>query len=273
MCKRSVGALLIAGLWIFSGPTAVRASDVAAGHDAWLVSEGNATHDFAATPIPADFFEPGSDPFDDQVFFAGSGTGPCGDMLVERKAPLSLPDPLPSGDTVDIEIVALSLRSVDPITVTYNGGLDPGEWDVDVELSVNPQTTGSMTVTRTHDNGGVFDSVLPVVPKFTFTRVDPPNDTRELDFGVEGIPAIQIESDPNATWTHNVALPLICPASTPNFLARGPLQVPVQAVPVEKEQVQAVPVMGTWGLILLALMMVAGYALLAARRRRPELLG
>jgi hypothetical protein len=246
---------------------------VAAGHDAWLVSEGNATHDFAATPIPADFFEPGSDPFDDQVFFAGSGTGPCGDMLVERKAPLSLPDPLPSGDTVDIEIVALSLRSVDPITVTYNGGLDPGEWDVDVELSVNPQTTGSMTVTRTHDNGGVFDSVLPVVPKFTFTRVDPPNDTRELDFGVEGIPAIQIESDPNATWTHNVALPLICPASTPNFLARGPLQVPVQAVPVEKEQVQAVPVMGTWGLILLALMMVAGYALLAARRRRPELLG
>jgi hypothetical protein len=236
MCKRSIGALVIAGLWIFSGPTAVRASDVAAGHDAWLVPEGNATHDFAATPIPADFFEPGSDPFVDQVFFAGSGTGPCGDMLVERKAPLSLPDPLPSGDTVDIEIVALSLRSVNPITVTSNGGQDPEEWDVDVELSANPQTTGSMTVTRTHDNGGAFDSVLPVIPRFTFTEVNPPNDTRVLDFGPEGIPAVQVESDPNATWTHNVALPLVCPSSTPNFLAFGPHKDPYHPVPVESAQ-------------------------------------
>jgi hypothetical protein len=243
---------------------------VAAGHDAWLVPEGNATYDFAATPIPADFFEPGSDPFDGQVFFAGSGTGPCGDMLVERKDILSLPDPLPSPDTVDIEIVALSLRSVNPITVTYNGGMDPELWDVDVDLSVTPQSAGSLTVTRTHENGGVFDSVLPVIPRFTFTRVAPPNDTRVWNFLFE---ALQVESDPTATWTHNVALPLICPASTSNFLARGPLQEPVQAVPVENEQVEAVPVMGTWGLILLALMMVAGYAVLAARRRRPDLLG
>jgi hypothetical protein len=59
--------------------------------------------------------------------------------------------------------------SVDPIVVTYNGGLNPELWDVNVCLSAT-QTTGNMIVYKTHDNGGTFDSDLPVVPLFTFTR-------------------------------------------------------------------------------------------------------
>jgi hypothetical protein len=73
-----------------------------------------------------------------------------------------------SSDTIDIEIVALSLVGTEPITVTY-GGTNPELWDVEMALSSGySQTTGTMTIRQGCVGGGTFDSVLPVRPKFTF---------------------------------------------------------------------------------------------------------
>jgi hypothetical protein len=102
-------------------------------------------------------------------------------------------------DTIPIEIVEMKLVSTSPITVTFNGGQNPEQWDVEVELS-NPQTPGTMTLTRTGPNSGTFDSSLPVIPVFTFTKVGNPSDMRVLDFLLEGIsPSILTSTD--VPWT------------------------------------------------------------------------
>jgi len=67
--------------------------------------------------------------------------------------------------------VALSLVSSQPITVTYNGDLNPELWDVDICLSsVLPQQQGNMTINHTYPEGGTFTAVLPVMPRLIFTR-------------------------------------------------------------------------------------------------------
>lgn len=119
-------------------------------------------------PIPADFFGSGSDPFVGQIRLQGDPIDPpaLGDTstLVQRSDVPVLPaDPVGTEGTVDIEIVALSLVSADPITLTYNGGQDPEQWDVAVGLSDIAAPVGSLTATKTHDNGGTFD------PRCTFS--------------------------------------------------------------------------------------------------------
>ncbi len=100
-------------------------------------------------------------------------------------------------DTIPIEIVALSLQSAQPITVTYNGGMDPELWDVQVCLSDSGQQQGSMTIRKTHANGGNFDSTLPETPKLIFVR--------EVDSEVRVIdPTPQIDFQAtDGRWVHN----------------------------------------------------------------------
>ena len=59
-----------------------------------------------------------------------------------------------------------------------------------------------MTATKTHPNGGTFDSFLPVRPVFIFTRVSDMA-VRILDTGLLGFPPLQLQStgDP---FVHNV---------------------------------------------------------------------
>lgn len=102
------------------------------GIDAWTTPGGGSTAtDFSATPLPADFFDPGSDPFVGQILFKGNTNalgnpafGPV-DTIVERQAPADLTGGCPTQDTIPIQIVALGLTSISPITVTYNGGQNP----------------------------------------------------------------------------------------------------------------------------------------------------
>jgi hypothetical protein len=104
--------------------------------DPWDTSEdGETCQQFGggveSPAIPANFFEEGSDSFVGTACFIGVplGTTPFGeygeaDTLVERSAdPFDRCEP-PSTENreVDIEVVALSLESTGPITVTYNGG-------------------------------------------------------------------------------------------------------------------------------------------------------
>jgi hypothetical protein len=122
--------------------------------------------------------EPG--PFDEEALLAEHGLlgdsrdhGGLAmtDTIVMRQASASLPT-IGSSDTIPIEIVSLSLKSVAPLMVTY-GPTAPEFFDVSVELAPLPQTPGSMTLTRETQNGGTFDSVLPVLSSISFTNTNP----------------------------------------------------------------------------------------------------
>ncbi|MHC4086626.1 MAG: DUF7901 domain-containing protein [Planctomycetota bacterium] len=169
------------------------------GQCCFNVGCGRSYYEFNVDPIPADFFGPGSDPFLGMVKLEGSNPdGP--DTIIRRLADSNLPAP-PSTATVPIELVALSLKSCDPITVTENGGQNPSRWDVDVELSPTPAPVGEMIIIRTHDKSGTFTSEFYLQPKFTFTKVGTPTpDVREWDTGLEGIPAVQLSNNDPYGW-------------------------------------------------------------------------
>jgi hypothetical protein len=180
------------------------------GPDLWVTPPGGSTHIdyFTENPIPADFFGPGSDPFYGQICLGGTPlqTTPPGmlgptDVVVERLAPAFLPIPGAEID-IPIEIVALSLVSCQPITVSYNG--DPIEqWEVRACLSsVVPQQQGTMRIIKDCPDGGTFTSTLPVTPKLIFTRVNPPGGQQIMDPAHQDIMTTQ-----NGHWTHAVPPP------------------------------------------------------------------
>lgn len=207
---RVVSAMFaLAVLMASAGP--VVATDVAAGIDLFQSPPGSSfTDDFnsgaGGNPIPADFFDPGSDPFDGSIGLDGdpfpySGNGPClapADTIVERltDAPfLGCPEAV----DIPIQIVALSLVSTAPITVTYNGGLNPELWDIRACLSDLPQQIGNMTIQHDCPDGGTFFSNLPVLPKFIFTRQSD-NAVRIFDAGVQAVPPTLFSTF--AGWVH-----------------------------------------------------------------------
>lgn len=151
--------------------------------------------------IPADFFGPGSDPFDGVIYVRGEAlnpfqTGDSSSLFQRWSLPVLPEDPIGAMGTVDLQFLELSLVSVDPIVVTYNGGQDPMLWNVHVGLS-NVQKfveAGELSATKTHENGGTFDTVLMVQPKLTFTNVEDPMDMRVLDTGLAGYDPITLMS-------------------------------------------------------------------------------
>lgn len=175
--------LLSAGLVVGVGNHDIASAhpdNVLAGHDLFeTVSAGDETFlNFTlGNALPADFFGPGSDPFEGLVVLEGvpfdsfasfSGLTPT-DTIVERKQVAGPVFP----DTIAIEIVRLELRSVDPLTVTYNGGQDPELWDMTAQVLEGPnpaQTQGTMTIRHEYADGGTFDSTLPVTPLVTLTK-------------------------------------------------------------------------------------------------------
>ena len=139
---------------------------------------------FPVGHIPAHFFGPDSDPFEGNVCIEGNTT-------VERISDENLPTA-----SIPIELVALNLVSCDPITVTRNGGQEPELWGLSIGLPGHGPTHtpagGTLTVTKTHTNGGTFN----VQPIFTFTRIDPPDQpaTHTYSFYYDGIPAFDLNS-------------------------------------------------------------------------------
>ncbi len=209
-----------------SGPIVAQSTAACTGapfQDLWVTDSGGMVcHNFGVTgspAIPADFFGPGSDPFSGQVCLMGVPLGGAfgnADTVVSRTAdPFDrcvLPSATPA--TVDIEIVALSLVSINPVTITFNGGLTPQDWVMNVDLSPSgllpgtPQST--LTATKTHCNGGTYDSTLYVQPRFTFTRTAETD--RVLDTFVENIPATPLVQNAASPWVSDVD-----PALAANF--------------------------------------------------------
>jgi len=157
------------------GSAQTRIAEIPPGYDLF-VSDPAETHH--VLQLPANFFAPGSNPFNEVVEFAGVpletfmgfGVGDA-DTIVQRPEAAN-PNPT---DTVEIELVALSLVSVQPIYVT--GGAGCGQlWDVHTTVSPTKPSQGEMTINQ----NGTFDSRLEVYPYLTFTSLEG-GCTRTLD--------------------------------------------------------------------------------------------
>ena len=169
---------------------------VPAGSDLFETDSSTTFQDFSETPIPAGFFDPGSESFAGTISFKGVPIDPSQygttDTIVRREADALLPPPYPSSDTIPIELVGLSLQSVSPIQVQV--GNTRQIWDVKVGVSPSVDSIGEMTITKVGTEGGTFSSTLHVQPVFTFTRLTD-GAVRQLDTGTMGLPPLEFASN------------------------------------------------------------------------------
>lgn len=191
--------LLISALLAAGAETAV-AHDVLPGIDLWTTPAGGAST--VEVALPPGFFDSGSDPFAGTLSLAGSPLPGLGgpslfpaDTVIARAALAALPA-CGTSATIPIEIVALSLVSTAPITVTYGSG-PPELWDVRICLSDGPQIAGTMTIRHDCVDGGSFNASLPVRPKLVFTRQSD-SQMRTVDTGTEDL----FMTLPEGHWVH-----------------------------------------------------------------------
>jgi len=186
-------------------------------NSAWALNEQvTAGFDFFKTDprtfvtLPADSFAPGIPPDDLPVPMEGVPIGPGEtDTIVERLTGANV-DNIGESDTIPIELVALSLRSIDPVD------LSPlGIFDMDViggaDLGV-PQSQGSMTIFRDFVDGGFFDATLPVDAFLTFTEVGNPGNTFQVPF-------FDVFDSSAGSWSHIPRLDSCTPAASGGFFA------------------------------------------------------
>jgi hypothetical protein len=104
------------------------------------------------------------------------------DTIVKRIGPANAPAPGPAAP-IDIELVALQLKSVDPVDL--GAGLDYHF----ATLDLSTPSLGEMTITFDDADGGLFDSILSVHFDLRIGALDGPiisNDT--LDLSTNGVP-------------------------------------------------------------------------------------
>lgn len=173
------------------------------GKDCWRTQCGKTKFQFCKEfAIPPDFFAPGSDLFEGEVFLGGAGDNKF-DTSIVRLEEMDLD--AAENAAVPIELVELSLGSCEPIIVTQNGGQNPQQWNVSVGLSKLTPPPGSIELTRTHQNGGIFTAEFSVQPVFTFTQVDSPSNVRILDTAELGTPPVFLETIGQAPWVFQLS--------------------------------------------------------------------
>lgn len=145
--------------------------------------------------IPEEFFGPGSDPFTGNISLKGANsqgsTEAEQDVVVQRLNDLETPEPFPTSGTVDIQMVELSLRSVQPITVQTPDG--PTMWDVQVQLAATAPQNGVASILRQDLNGGTFTMDMVLFPVFVFTNIENPGQQKvfnPMEFGGDGLPLV-----------------------------------------------------------------------------------
>lgn len=224
------GGALFGEVEDYPGERKKPAIPVEVGVDLWTTVPGVTYQDFTGTPIPADFFDPGSDPFTGTVSFQGVPINlfsPLGltDTIVERLARAEMPA---CGSDwpydVPITVRALSLQSVSPLTISYFSGAFTESWNLDVRLSQMPQPVGSMTIRQQSMDGGSYESSLPVLPRLIFTRVGD-NAQRVLDTGMAGMPAIEFTGDSGWVYSPNPVFQVnsVPPGMTFDYTGAGDL--------------------------------------------------
>lgn len=139
------------------------------------------------TALPAGFFDKDSARFEGRVVLQGSPLKkfrgrPVGktDTILERKSMPKLGPPYPSRGTTELEVVALSLKSMQPIQVQVGGKIQL--WDLELQLSPNRPSSGKATIVQRGERGGSFSSDLTVFGLLKFIRRGDGAE-RTLDFG------------------------------------------------------------------------------------------
>jgi len=145
---------------------------IESGTDYWATVDARIEFDDSngVPVIPADFFGPGSDPFDGRIYMKGEPLDPntgLADMVIRRSEDASMDTP---PETIDIEIIALNLVSTEPIRVTYDGGMTESFFDVSMKIAPSRPSNGTMTITG-NNNGGTFTFDVNSSPQFIFTPV------------------------------------------------------------------------------------------------------
>ncbi len=150
---------------------------VPAGIDYWLTY--SAEFDFGAPPfgpLPADYFGPGSDPFDGIIAMKGKPVNPStnlADTVIERMEDAETFDP-PA--PIDIELVELNLVSTEPVRVTFSGGMTESFFDVTLTPDPYFPSMGQMTLSKTSQNEGIFDFTIGANLAFNFVSTIPGTD-------------------------------------------------------------------------------------------------
>ncbi len=222
-------------------PKARADPNVTAGYDLFeTIAPTSFTFEDNCTTIPGNFFDPGSLPFGtnpgslpfgQNVPFQGVPLGsfmgfPTGttDTIVQRLADAILPPPPSTAPPVPIELVALSLVSVSPITVTFMDGSSQ-LWSIRAAVSTTTPSTGSITISQSDPTGGTFTSSLTVFPLFTFTRLSD-GAVRTLDTGpflagTTCVPLITLSPTTPLPWLYSAPTPaiLVVPGLSSNFCA------------------------------------------------------
>lgn len=190
-----LGAVVLA---LAAGAPVLAADDVVRkGVDLWSTVEGFAQTSFAGDPIPADFFCPGSKPFNGTIIFKGkplvaepaSSLGSI-DTVVQRLDDASFDE---KGETsTRIRLMALSLVSAKPVETSC------GAYDVAVSLA-DEQPTTTMRIRRTEANGGTYLAPLALNVKVEFTpAAGNKNARRELTRRIDLGPGTR------SVWTYTV---------------------------------------------------------------------
>ena len=134
--------------------------------------------------IPPGFFCPECEGFKGRLELVGTPinrakTGAADSVLQRSADPIRSWDRIGKTRTVSLKLVELSLKSKAPITIRSPKG--PQQWHVHVALSDKRPPTGKLTATKTHENGGTFDSSFWVQERLTFTSAENPNRILLLD--------------------------------------------------------------------------------------------
>ena len=181
----------------------------AARRDYWTTEPSTeSTQDFSSSPVPAGFFDFHGKRCEGFDGAADLGSLPvsedtlgAADTMVDRSGdPVLVSDPVGTVGTVEVEIVALNLRSTEPITVMCDG--EPTLWNMRATLSDTPAPKGTLTATKEHDNGGTAQTVLNVMLRLIFTNAADPTVERVLDYGEEGMGPVEFHA--TIPWVHAI---------------------------------------------------------------------
>ncbi len=181
---------------------------ISAGEDwFWTLPDGT----FDTVEVPAGFFGEGSNPLTVEVPFEHdlSPAFAQRDTVVQRLDSVILPLSLGAEVSTRIVITEVGLQSQQPITVTFDNGTGPRNFDVFARLSSVAQSEGTMTIRRGCAGGGTYEAELPVLPKLVFQEVGNPGNEFVLDTGLEGLSPIVLQAS-NDVWCDDRAgaLPL-----------------------------------------------------------------
>ena len=180
--------------------------------------------DFTREVIARGFFGPGSDAFMGAIRLKGDPIDPTTlgttDTIMARPEVINVVlDARPV--TANLDLLTLELKSVTPITVTYNSGHDPEQWDVRVSRQGGTPEGGRITIKQTTADGGTYEAMVNARLTVTFTR--------HLDGAIRQLPLALVMgtgAGSNVPWSFSAENFLITDGHfCPSCVAGGPRPV------------------------------------------------